>query len=60
MTLSDIKKLINDFKKTAQRANRAKLDCLEIHMAHGYLLHQFFSKLSNIRKDEPTSTVIGI
>ncbi len=52
MTLSDIKKLINDFKKTAQRANRAKLDCLEIHMAHGYLLHQFFSKLSNIRKDE--------
>ena len=32
-------------------ANKIGFDCLEIHMAHGYLLHQFFSPISNKRKD---------
>ncbi len=52
MTKKDIKNVINDFKTSAIRANRADLDCLEIHMAHGYLLHQFFSQISNKRTDE--------
>ena len=52
MTKKDIKNVINDFKISAIRANRADLDCLEIHMAHGYLLHQFFSQISNKRTDE--------
>ena len=47
-----IKNLIQNFKSTAIRANRVNFDCLEIHMAHGYLLHQFFSPISNKRKDE--------
>lgn len=47
-----IKKIKEDFFKAAQRANRAGFDCLEIHMAHGYLLHQFFSKISNKRQDK--------
>ena len=52
MTKLQIKKMIQKFKNTAARANRVNFDCLEIHMAHGYLLHQFFSPISNKRKDE--------
>jgi 2,4-dienoyl-CoA reductase-like NADH-dependent reductase (Old Yellow Enzyme family) len=52
MTKLQIKKMIQKFKNTAVRANRVNFDCLEIHMAHGYLLHQFFSPISNKRKDE--------
>lgn len=46
--MSSIKKA---FKKSAYFANKAGFDCLEVHMAHGYLLHQFFSPISNKRKD---------
>lgn len=47
-----IKKIINDFKKATIKSNNANFDLLEIHMAHGYLLHQFLSPISNIRVDE--------
>lgn len=53
-TKLNLKNIINikkDFVKAAQRAERIGFDCLEIHMAHGYLLHQFFSKISNKRED---------
>ena len=52
LNLSQIKKIKNDFLLAAKRANRIGFDCLEIHMAHGYLLHQFFSKISNKRNDK--------
>ncbi|MDC1129896.1 hypothetical protein OAS92_04465 [Candidatus Pelagibacter sp.] len=52
MTKLQIKKMIQKFKNTAVRANRVNFDCLEVHMAHGYLLHQFFSPISNKRNDE--------
>ena len=48
---SQINKLICDYNQTAMRAKRIGFDALEIHMAHGYLLHQFFSNISNRRKD---------
>ena len=52
LTIIEIKKIILDFKNSAIKANRAGFDVLEIHMAHGYLLHQFFSPISNIRNDK--------
>ena len=52
MTKKDIQKLILDFKRAAIAANFCGIDCLEIHMAHGYLLHQFMSPISNKRNDE--------
>jgi 2,4-dienoyl-CoA reductase-like NADH-dependent reductase (Old Yellow Enzyme family) len=47
-----IEKVISDFKATAKRAVKAGFQVLEIHAAHGYLLHQFLSPLSNFRTDE--------
>jgi 2,4-dienoyl-CoA reductase-like NADH-dependent reductase (Old Yellow Enzyme family) len=44
--------IFNDFKNTAKRAKRIGFECLELHMAHGYLLHQFLSPISNKREDE--------
>ena len=49
---NDIKIIINDFVSATKRAKKIGFDCLELHMAHGYLLHQFFSKISNKRKDK--------
>lgn len=52
LSIEDIYKIINDFKNSALRAKKIDFDCLEIHMAHGYLLHQFFSPISNKREDD--------
>lgn len=52
LSLKQIKKIIKDFQNAAIKTKRMNLDCLEIHMAHGYLLHQFFSPISNKRSDE--------
>jgi len=49
---SEIKTIIGQFKATALRAKQAGFKVLEIHAAHGYLIHQFYSPLSNKRKDE--------
>ena len=52
LTQNDIKKIINDFKESARRTKEAGFDGVEIHSAHGYLLDQFFSPLTNKRTDE--------
>jgi 2,4-dienoyl-CoA reductase-like NADH-dependent reductase (Old Yellow Enzyme family) len=48
---NDIQKVIADFKTAALRALQAGYKIIEIHAAHGYLIHQFLSPLSNHRKD---------
>ena len=51
MTIDDINETIMAFQKAAQRANQAGFDVLEIHAAHGYLIYQFLSPLTNQRVD---------
>jgi len=52
MTIQDIEQLKVDFIAAAERALGADFDVIEIHAAHGYLLHEFFSPISNKRTDE--------
>ena len=52
MTGEQIKELISDFARAAGRAKTAGYDGVEIHSAHGYLLNQFYSPLTNKRNDE--------
>ena len=47
-----IQKVISDFKAATKRTVEAGFQVLEIHAAHGYLLHQFLSPLTNKRTDE--------
>ncbi|MFJ5955077.1 NADH:flavin oxidoreductase/NADH oxidase [Paenarthrobacter sp. NPDC092416] len=51
MTEDDIHSVVADFAAAAQRAVDAGFDTVEIHGAHGYLLHQFQSPLINTRTD---------
>jgi len=48
---SEIGALVAAFASAAERAKRVGFDVLELHSAHGYLLHQFLSPLSNCRTD---------
>jgi 2,4-dienoyl-CoA reductase-like NADH-dependent reductase (Old Yellow Enzyme family) len=52
MTKEDMEKVISQFAAAARRSLEAGFEVVEIHMAHGYLLHQFLSPLSNQRTDE--------
>lgn len=52
MTLDDIARVKTDFVSATKRALAAGYDYLEIHFAHGYLAHEFYSPLSNKRTDQ--------
>lgn len=52
LTVEEIKGIVEEFKNAALRVKAAGFDGLEIHSAHGYLLNQFFSPLTNKRSDQ--------
>lgn len=51
LSLSDIARIQQDFVATAQRLEAMGVESIELHAAHGYLMHQFLSPLSNQRSD---------
>jgi 2,4-dienoyl-CoA reductase-like NADH-dependent reductase (Old Yellow Enzyme family) len=52
LTLGEVDAIVEQFANAARLAVRAGFRVLEIHAAHGYLLHEFLSPLSNDRRDE--------
>ncbi|UQS84887.1 NADH:flavin oxidoreductase/NADH oxidase [Apilactobacillus apisilvae] len=52
LEVSQIHQIVKKFGQAAKRANDAGVDMVEIHGAHGYLLHQFLSAVANKRNDE--------
>jgi len=51
-TKADIVRTLDDYRRATENAHAAGFDLVEIHGAHGYLLHQFLSAVSNLRDDE--------
>ena len=51
MSEADMDRVVTAFTRAAQRSLSAGFKVLELHMAHGYLIHQFLSPISNLRKD---------
>ncbi|SFM14542.1 2,4-dienoyl-CoA reductase [Desulfomicrobium norvegicum] len=52
MDANGIARVVKAFRRAAERAQNCGFDCVELHCAHGYLMHQFLSPLSNQRQDE--------
>ena len=52
LTHERIRRVIDDFRDAARRAHEAGFQVIELHAAHGYLLHEFLSPLANQRTDE--------
>jgi 2,4-dienoyl-CoA reductase-like NADH-dependent reductase (Old Yellow Enzyme family) len=52
LTVAEIQGVVQSFVAAARRSQQAGFQTVEIHAAHGYLLHEFFSPLSNQRTDE--------
>jgi 2,4-dienoyl-CoA reductase-like NADH-dependent reductase (Old Yellow Enzyme family) len=57
MTVAEIERTVEDFRKGAAHALAAGFDVVEVHGAHGYLLHNFCSPLSNKRTDDYGGTL---
>ncbi len=52
LAADEIPQIVAAFREAARRARSAGFDVAEVHAAHGYLLHQFLSPLSNVRTDK--------
>ena len=51
LSSAEIAAIVKNFSDAAHRAERIGIDAIELHAAHGYLLHQFLSPISNLRTD---------
>lgn len=52
LTTEEVKQMVEKFRVAVRRAVKAGFDAIELHGAHGYLIHQFHSPLTNRRTDE--------
>ena len=52
LTKEEITNIAENFGKAVKRAEKAGFDFIEIHAAHGYLINEFLSPITNLRKDE--------
>jgi len=52
LSVAEIDGVVDDFRQAFRRARESRFDTVELHCAHGYLLHSFLSPLSNTREDE--------
>lgn len=52
LSTQEVKQLVRDWASAAERSVKAGVDVIEIHSAHGYLIHQFLSPITNQRSDE--------
>ena len=59
LTIHGIHEIVQKFGDAAERAKQAGFELIEIHGAHGYLINQFLSKVSNIREDEYGGDTVG-
>jgi len=59
LTREQIKKIVQEFRDAAIRTKKAGFDAVEIHSAHGFLLNQFYSPITNKRTDEYGKDIYG-
>ncbi len=52
MTVEEVEQTVREFGHAAANAKRAGFDGVEIHSSNGYLIHQFFNNISNVRTDQ--------
>lgn len=52
LSTKEVKEMVEKFRLAVRRSIKAGVDSIEIHGAHGYLIHQFHSPLTNLRADE--------
>ena len=59
LSAAEIQDIVRSFAEAARRAKAAGFDVVELHGAHGYLINQFISPLSNRREDEYGGSLVG-
>jgi 2,4-dienoyl-CoA reductase-like NADH-dependent reductase (Old Yellow Enzyme family) len=59
MTVDEIKRLVEAYGEGARRVEKAGFDVLDVHAAHGYLIHSFLSPVANFRNDEYGGDIQG-